>query len=159
MVPERGVPCYSAKRLAFGSFRIFVLRPGIEPMPDFQGIPFFLFLTVKKLSEKLREKYREQPYTLRSDSFAHFATFAFCLRHTHIFFFFFSEPFGRKLPQVFQHVSPKKTDMSYTTAVVTKFRPGICDATLMQPWDLICRPLSGVSDCPRELGSCLTFGC
>lgn len=89
MVPERGVPCYSAKRLAFGSFRIFVLRPGIEPMPDFQGIPFFLFLTVKKLSEKLREKYREQPYTLRSDSFAHFATFAFCLRHTHIFFFSF----------------------------------------------------------------------
>lgn len=37
-------------------------------MPDFQGIPFFLFLLVKKLSEKLREKYKEQPYTLRSDS-------------------------------------------------------------------------------------------
>lgn len=68
MVPERGVPCYSARWLAFGSFRIFVLRPGIELMPDFQGIPFFLFLLVKKLSEKLREKYKEQPYTLRSDS-------------------------------------------------------------------------------------------
>ena len=68
MVPERGLLCYSASWLAFGSFWIFVLRPGIEPVPDFQGISFVLFLTVKKLSEKLREKYNEHLYTLCSDS-------------------------------------------------------------------------------------------
>ena len=161
MVPERGVPVTAQGGWLSGAFGSSFSDQGLNLSGN-------SLLFVFNSQETSRKAAREVQWTSIYPSLRF--TVLIILPHllsvsyTHTFFFF-SEPFGTKLgrswpfTQVFQHVSPKNTDLSYTTTVVTKFRPGICDVTLLQPWDLICRPLYGVSDCPSKLGSCLTFGC